>query len=122
MALNVTHYLNRTVFVSIPAIFEDGACRAYTLLGVEFNGLWLQSDELTQRLLPDGRKDLASLAPTVFVPFAQIAGVMIATSATPPPAQPEGTPAGAGAAAAPGPGPAHRGEAPVPPKQKSKKN
>jgi hypothetical protein len=49
---NITRYLNKTVFVSIPALFEDGACRPFKLLGVEIYGLWLQSDELTQRLLP----------------------------------------------------------------------
>lgn len=83
MALNVTRYLNNTVFVSIPIIFEDGACRPYQLLGVELNGLWLQSDELTERLLPRDHEDLALYAPAAFVPFAQIAGVMVATN-TPP--------------------------------------
>ncbi len=87
MTLNVTHYLNKTVFVSIPAIFEDGACRAYKLLGVEFNGLWLQSEELTRRLLLQDHRDLASYRPAAFVPFAQIASVMVATSPTPPAAQ-----------------------------------
>jgi hypothetical protein len=83
VALNVTRYLNNTVFVSIPAIFEDGACRAYKLLGVELNGLWLQSDELTERLLPREHEDLALYTPAAFVPFAQIAGVMVATNASP---------------------------------------
>ena len=78
---NVTRYLNKTVFVSIPAIFEDRACRAYKLLGVELNGLWLQSDQLTERLLPRDYEDIAFCAPATFVPFAQIAGVMVATSA-----------------------------------------
>jgi hypothetical protein len=90
VTLNVTHYLNHTVFVSIPAIFEDGACRAYKLLGVELNGLWLQSDELTERLLPRDHEQLASYTPMAFVPFAQIAGVMVATS-TPPSAPETGT-------------------------------
>jgi hypothetical protein len=87
MALNVAQHLNKTVLVSIPALFSDGECRAYKLLGVELNGLWLQSDELTDRLLPQDRKDLASRAPMVFVPFAQIAGVLVAMSATPSSAQ-----------------------------------
>ena len=98
MIPNVTHYLNRTVFVSIPAIFEDRACRAHKLLGVELNGLWLQSDELTDRLLPHDRKELASRAPVAFVPFAHIAGVLVAMSATPSPAQTGEAPAGANTA------------------------
>ena len=83
MALQVTRYLNKTVFVSIPALFEDSACRAHRLLGIELNGLWLQSDELTERLLPRDHEQLASYTPMVFVPFAQIAGVMVATSPAP---------------------------------------
>jgi hypothetical protein len=81
MAINIARYLNKTVYVSIPALFEDGKCRPYTLLGSELNGLWLQSAELTKRLLADDKADLAALAPIVFVPFAQIAGVLVASGA-----------------------------------------
>jgi hypothetical protein len=79
MPPRITQYLNRIVLVSIPALFEDGACRAYRLLGVEVQGLWLQSEELIRRLASDDTKDHESLAPVVFVPFGQIAGVMLAT-------------------------------------------
>jgi hypothetical protein len=79
MSPNITRYVNKTIFVSIPTLFEDGTCRPYKLLGAELNGLWLQSDELTQRLLSDDQQDLAALAPAVYVPFAQIAGVLVAT-------------------------------------------
>jgi hypothetical protein len=84
MQPNFARCLNKTIFVSIPALFEDVACRAYKLVGVEFSGLWLQSDELTHRLLSEDMKDIASMAPVVFVPFTQIAGVLIATSVPPP--------------------------------------
>jgi hypothetical protein len=79
MTVTLSRHLNKTVFVSIPALFEDGTCRPYRLLGAELHGLWLQSDELTQRLLSGDQQALASLAPVVFVPFAQIAGVLVAT-------------------------------------------
>ena len=79
MTPDVARYLNRTIFVSIPTLFEDGACRPFKLLGAELNGLWLQSDELARRLLPNDKQDFASLAPAVFVPFAQIAGVLVVT-------------------------------------------
>jgi hypothetical protein len=75
----ITEYLNKTIFVSIPALFDDGACHAYTLLGVEVQGLWLQSEELAQRLASDSTEGHESFDPAVFVPFAQIAGVMVAT-------------------------------------------
>jgi hypothetical protein len=100
MTPNLTRYLNKTLFVSIPALFEDGTARPYTLLGVEMNGLWLQSEELTNRLLRDEGRELAELSPAVFVPFAQIAGVLVAmtmpapptdecTKKTPPPSSPK---------------------------------
>jgi hypothetical protein len=89
MIANITRHLNKIIFVSIPALFEDGACRPFTLLGAELHGLWLQSDELTRRLLPDDKRGLAATSPAVFVPFAQIAGVLVAGS---PPQSPEQQP------------------------------
>lgn len=80
MSPNLSRYLNQAIFVSIPELFEDGTALPYTLLGVELNGLWLQSDQLTERLLGDEGHQLAQLNPAVFVPFAQIAGVIVATS------------------------------------------
>ena len=81
MTPKVSQYINRTILVSIPALFDDGQCRAYTLQGVELHGLWLQSEELTERLLPEDKQEYtsASVSLAVFVPFAQIAGVLVAT-------------------------------------------
>ena len=90
MSPNLLRYLNKTIFVSIPALFEDGIARPYTLVGAEINGLWLQSEELTDRLLRDEGRELAKMNPAVFVPFAQIAGMLIATSM---PASPADEPA-----------------------------
>jgi hypothetical protein len=84
MPPNLARYLNKTLFVSIPALFEDGAVRPYTLIGAELNGLWLQSEALSDRLLKEHGRDLAGMNPVVFVPFAQIAGVLVATSVPPP--------------------------------------
>lgn len=89
MAPNLSRYLNKTIFVSIPTLFEDGTARPYTLLGVEMNGLWLQSEELIDRLLRDDGRELVKLNPAVFVPFAQIAGVVIPTIEPPLPAADE---------------------------------
>jgi hypothetical protein len=81
MTLKLGHFLNKTILVSIPALFEDGACRSYTLRGVDLpGGLWLQSDDLSRRLLADDKQVLVSASPVVFVPFAQIAGVLIPTT------------------------------------------
>jgi hypothetical protein len=80
MTPKLGHLLNKTVLVSIPTLFDDGACRSYKLLGVELHGLWLQSDDLSQRLLADNQQVLVSASPVVFVPFAQIAGVLIPTT------------------------------------------
>lgn len=79
MTPRLTQYLNKPILVSIPALVEDGACRAYKLHGVEVHGLWLQSKELTRRLASEDTAGCESLDPVVFVPFAQIAGLMLAT-------------------------------------------
>ena len=87
MTPNLSQYLGKSILVSIPALFEDGVCRAYTLVGIEFHGLWLQSEELTERLLHEVKHPYYSYAePAVFVPYAQIAGILVATAA---PAHPE---------------------------------
>jgi hypothetical protein len=85
MTFNLTRYLNKLVFVSIPALFEDGLARPYRLKGAELSGLWLQSDELTRRLLPDLDHDRASSLQAIFVPFAQIAGVALSAPMLPQP-------------------------------------
>ncbi len=87
MTPQVQQYLDKTILVSIPALFDDGKCRPFKLLGVEVPGLWLQADDLTARLLPDRLQAYASAEPMVFVPFAQIAAIVIPTKApaAPPP-------------------------------------
>ena len=87
MPPDLSRYLNKTLFVSIPVLFDDGAARPYTLLGAEMNGLWLQSEELTDRLLSNDCRELAQMRPAVYVPFAQIAGVLVATSMPAPPSE-----------------------------------
>jgi hypothetical protein len=86
MALKLSRYINDDILVSIPALFDDGKCRAFTLVGVELNGLWLQSDELAERLLHSDMREYQSAGPLAFIPFAQIAAVLFATRATAPPA------------------------------------
>ena len=81
MIPKIGQFLGKTVLVSIPALFDDGACRPYTLVGFESQGLWLQSDDLNGRLLSDEMRDFAErAAPVVFIPFAQIAGVVVPTA------------------------------------------
>ena len=63
MRINLARYLGKTVYVSIPALFEDGVGRPFRLVDAECNGLWLQSDELTRRLAPDDESQLASMSP-----------------------------------------------------------
>ena len=62
MPSKLASYLNKTILVAIPALFDDGVCRPFTLLGAELHGLWLQSDELTQRLLPADKRELGATA------------------------------------------------------------
>jgi hypothetical protein len=81
MPPKLSRYLNRNVLVSIPVLFEDGRCRAYTLRGVELHGVWLDSDELVKRLVLDDEKDVSATSTLVFVPFSQVAAVILATAA-----------------------------------------
>jgi hypothetical protein len=85
MTPNLSQYLGKSILVSIPALFEHGVCRAYTLLGIELQGLWLQSEELTERLLHEVEHPYCDAEPAVFVPYAQIAGILVATA---PPSHP----------------------------------
>jgi hypothetical protein len=87
-------YLNRTILASIPALFEDGRCRSYTLLSIEADGLWLSSNELTVRLLLE-REDTEPAQP-VFVPAVQIAAIILPPPAAPP-VKADATPAESGA-------------------------
>jgi hypothetical protein len=73
---SLNRLVNRAVLASIPALFTDGDCRLYNVLGFEHQGLWLQSDELNQRLLTEETRKCAAAAPAVFVPFAQIAAIV----------------------------------------------
>jgi hypothetical protein len=94
-------YLNRTILASIPALFEDGRCRAYTLLSIEADGLWLSSNELAERLLPERERKDTETAQPVFVPAVQIAAIILPPPPAPtaPPVEAEATPAESGTVA-----------------------
>ena len=68
--------LNRTVLVCIPSLFADTEARPCRIVAAEAFGLWLFSDELSQRLLADGKHDKDAAAQAIFVPFAQIAAIV----------------------------------------------
>jgi len=63
------HHLNKSVFVSIPTIFDDESGHACVLVGIEVSGLWLEGEELANALQPEPKK---RESPSVFVPFGQI--------------------------------------------------
>jgi hypothetical protein len=83
MSPRLKQFLNHSILVSIPALFEDAKCRLYTLRSVEPDGLWLSSDELTGRLMPVVDRDAAASAQAVFVPAGQIAAVVLPSPAMP---------------------------------------
>jgi len=66
--MKMGQYVNLRVLVSMPALFQDGplTCK---LIGAEPSGLWLESEELFERL------GLHPQQPSVFIPFTQIAFV-----------------------------------------------
>jgi len=88
MARNLNRYVNRTALVSIPAVSKDGKCRPYKLTGIELVGLWLEGDDLADTFLGQEYKGSTSMSWEFFVPFSQIACVVIGTpSAASPPGQ-----------------------------------
>jgi hypothetical protein len=105
MPLEFDQHLNRTVLVSIPSLFGDGKCQAYTLRGAGELGLWLESDALTARLLHNAdRQTYALNGQAAFVPFEHIAGVFVPTGTPaeqPPPLPTEKPPAPPAAGKAP---------------------
>jgi hypothetical protein len=78
MSPKLAGLIGRTILVSIPVLFEDGKARPYRLAGIELHGLWLESSELADRLLQTKTRTSSVLA--AFVPFAQIASVLVATA------------------------------------------
>jgi hypothetical protein len=79
MTPKVSQYINKTILIAIPVLFDDGRCRPFKLIGVEVPGLWLQANDLAERLLPEAMQNYVTAEPVIFVPFAQIAGVVIPT-------------------------------------------
>lgn len=68
-------YVNRTVRLSIPILFPDGAPCVGTLISVESAGVWLDSEALTKAVHLHNAPQPAQ----VFIPFAQIAYIVEAT-------------------------------------------
>jgi hypothetical protein len=99
MSPKVKQFFNRSILVSIPALFEDGECRAHALRSIEAERLWLTSDELTERLLADRERNAAETTPVIFVPAAQIAAVLPPAAPSAQPTEATATPAETGAVA-----------------------
>jgi len=77
MPPKLNQYVNRAILASIPAFFEDGECRVYTLRAIDSDGLWLESPALTNRLLPSHERTTTTSL-VVFVPTAQISALILA--------------------------------------------
>jgi hypothetical protein len=78
-------FLGKSVVVSIPSLFDDGEARLYTLVGIEANGLWLQSADLSPRLCQTDKNQTSPAPASIFFPFAQIAYLFDSTALAHPP-------------------------------------
>ena len=76
MSSNLGRYVNKTIFVSIHGVAEDGKCRPYKLIGIELVGLWLQGADLTSRYVAY-QSESTPLTWAMFIPFSQIACVAV---------------------------------------------
>jgi hypothetical protein len=80
MVPRLADYLNQSILVSIPVLHSDVKCRSYILVGLDLQGLWLQSDELLRDVSDEAEKGTPASTP-VFVPFSQIASVVLSAPA-----------------------------------------
>lgn len=88
MTPNITRYVNRTVYVAITG-HSEGRCTPYKLLGIDALGLWLDAPLLVKALHVDEcASDAAAMTWRLFVPFAQIQCVALASPAPAPVAVP----------------------------------
>jgi len=70
--INLANYLNKTILISIPAVFEDNQPHPFKLVGIELFGLWLESEELAQRVQSPDKQGQSLSSHAVFFPFSQI--------------------------------------------------
>ena len=71
--MKLAHALNRSVLVVIPDFFGDNETHRCTLIDIEPAGLWLDCDELKDRLGPTHEISAEWTAPVAgFFPFTQI--------------------------------------------------
>lgn len=82
--MKLAQYFNKTILVCIPSLYDDGQPRPYKLVGIEPEGLWLESEELVSRLLPANTKHSPPETLRAFIPFAQISYILEATYAVAP--------------------------------------
>jgi hypothetical protein len=80
MTPNLTKYVHKTIFVSIPPLSGDLKCRPYRLTGVELIGLWLESADLTSGFLTQEHAAYTATTWAFFVPYSQIACVCVGTT------------------------------------------
>jgi hypothetical protein len=75
--------LNRTILVSMPALFGDAQAHSCQFVAAEVSGLWLLSDELCARLIGDRKSREKAEPQPVFIPFPQIAALIVAPTVEP---------------------------------------
>jgi len=80
MPPNLSKYVNKTIFVSIPPLSGDVKCRPYKLTGVELIGLWLEGPDLTSGFLAHEHKSHTQTSWAFFIPYSQIACIAVGTT------------------------------------------
>jgi hypothetical protein len=79
MTPKLAHFLNKTILLCIPSLYDDKQPRPYTLVGIEPCGVWLESEDLASTLLTSEKRRPPPTTLAAFVPFAQIAYVLDGT-------------------------------------------
>jgi len=84
MTPNLSKYVNKTILVSIPVLSGNAKCKPYTLIGIELIGLWLQGPDLAGGFLDHPYKSQQATTWAFFVPFSQIACVVVPSAGAAP--------------------------------------
>jgi hypothetical protein len=76
MAIKLAHYLGRTIYVAIDALFEDREARPFRLIAIDDHGVWLESEILPENVNLEESVREETLSPhsttLAFFPFCRI--------------------------------------------------
>jgi hypothetical protein len=75
--IHLSSYVNKTIHVCIPRMGEEKETQPFKLVGVEEFGLWLEGEDLSDKLHSRKEKSSPQIAKAIFFPYSEIAYVLV---------------------------------------------